>query len=47
MHQKNAKFLDVNYEVVDDPGISENEEDYNPDDIVDEDLIDEPGFIAL
>ncbi|XP_065363937.1 zinc finger protein 37-like [Calliphora vicina] len=48
LHQKNVTFLDSRYEMIDDPDACViSETGYNSDDIVDQELVDDPGFIAL
>ncbi|KAI8120638.1 hypothetical protein FF38_04280 [Lucilia cuprina] len=50
LHQKNVKFLDSHYEMVDvdDPdAVINTDTEYNADDLVDQELVDDPGFIAL
>ncbi|XP_037827216.1 zinc finger protein 583-like [Lucilia sericata] len=50
LHQKNVKFLDSHYEMVDvdDPdAVINTDTDYNADELVDQELVDDPGFIAL
>lgn len=47
LHQKNVKFLDNSYELVDDPDDPTEVASCNTDDLIDQELIDDPGFIAL
>ena len=47
LHQKNVKFLDNSYELIDDPDDPTEVASCNTDDLIDQELIDDPGFIAL
>ncbi|TMW48417.1 hypothetical protein DOY81_006507 [Sarcophaga bullata] len=47
LHRKNVKVLDNTYELIDDPDDPTEVASCNTDDLIDQELIDDPGFIAL